>query len=603
MEAQLVLLNGDQAGLVIPLAQGGRVTLGRHRTNQVVLEEDQVSRYHAEIVQEKDQWVVRDHASVNGTFVDGQKIRACTLEEGQIVRIGPVQMRFTVNGGDPAKATPNDHRATQAHGTLTSSLLDATPFQVDEFNALCRFMADAVETEDPRAVIRLALKTVQEVTQADVVGFLGLDDAGELLPRIVLPERARDEYHLSKGLTARARASRKPIWLQAQQAEPALESLSGFEDAVCVPLGGPEHLLGALHAYQRGRSFREHDVRLCEIVARHLAGSLRLSRLLAQLEEENSRLRLIAPPLPTELIGDSPVMVQLRDRIRLAARHLTTVLIRGETGVGKELVATALHRLSNRAAGPLVIVNCGGLKRDFLESMLYGHRRRAFTDAEFHRGFLFRADGGVLFLDEIGELPDDGQAHFLRILEGKSFTPLGSDEDVRVDVKFLAATNRNLEEAVQQGRFREDLFFRLQRIQILVPPLREHLEDIPQLARHYFGHKEQETGRTLRLTADAEARLMEYDWPGNVRQLWGVLDNAMAFLEGDEIDAAHLQFGAPRSPSSSSLPTLNVADLKKLAIEQALAKAGGNVTDAAEMLKMARSTLVAWLGKNHGDDA
>jgi Nif-specific regulatory protein len=597
MEVHLVVLNGDMASAVFPLSTEGRLTLGRHRTNQVVLEEEQVSRYHAEIVWEGRQWVIHDHMSVNGTFVDGQKVRTAVLQDGQLIRIGPVQMRFVCGTPVecPAVAVEAAPQPTAAVERLTSSLFDATPFQVDEFNALCRFMADAVDVDDARQIISIALSTVQEVTQADVVGFLGLDDAGELLPKIVLPERARGDYHLSKGLTQRAKSSQQPIWLHAEQQAPELESLAGFEDAICVPLGGEASLLGALHAYQRGRAFREHDVRFCEIVARHLAGSLRLSRLRKQLEEENTRLRLIAPPQPTELVGDSHIMAALREKVRLAARHPSTVLIRGETGVGKELVARALHRLSSRKDSPLVVMNCGAIKRELIEGLLFGYRKGAFTSAVDHKGFIARADGGILFLDEIGELPLECQTQLLRALDGNSFTPVGSESDVTVDVRFIAATNRNLEQAVQSKSLRDDLFFRLNRVVLHVPPLREHAEDIPALARHYLEHKEKETGRQVTLTLAAEERLQEYVWPGNVRQLWGVLDTAMAFLEGDIIDAPDLHFGhaslPPMQIAKNSLPTCSLKELEKLAIREALLVTHGNMTEAAKLLGMARSTL------------
>jgi Nif-specific regulatory protein len=599
MDAQLVVLNGANEGKTIGLPAGKHLTVGRYRNNQLVLEEDQVSRFHAEITFDQGQWHIRDNDSVNGTYVDGQRIRGTALKHGQVIRIGPVQLRFECVGEPKPNEATTPPISEQPEATLTSSLLDDTPFQLDEFNALCRFMADAVDAKAPAEMIRLALRTVKELTNAEVVGFFGLDSEGELFPRVVLPEKARDEYRLSNNLTARARQASRPVWLGGEKPEPMLESLAGFEDAVCVPLGTPTRLLGVLHVYQRGRAFREHDVRLCEIVGRHLASNLRLSRLVSQLAEENSRLRLKAPPEGPFIIGDSRLMCELREKIALAAQHNANVLILGETGVGKELVATLLHKQSQRANGPLVVVNCGGIKRDFLESMLYGHSRGAFTGAQQHTGFVHRADGGSLFLDEIGELPEDGQTQFLRILEGKPFTPLGSEKDISADVRYFAATNRDLPAAIRDKKFRADLYFRLKRVIIQVPPLREHREDIPQLVQHYLRHNLEATGRELDITPAALARLQEWHWPGNVRELWGVLDTAVVFLKGDVIDAQHLLFEhLQEEPARQGpLPTFSLAHLKEMAFEQALAAANGNATLAAKMLGVARSTLVAWQGK------
>jgi Nif-specific regulatory protein len=602
MPAYLALCNPDGSKTYYELPEDREFAIGRHRSNNLILRGKHVSRQHAVIFFEQNQWHVRDLNSANGTLVNGNRLTTHQgLLEGDRITIGEAELTFHL--ADPRRE-PQEGGVAGRTEYRSSEFLQTIASRPQVLDVLCRFMSLTVQADAQASeIIRCALETIHQTIRADVVGFLGLGLEDELLPRIVLPEAARREYRLSRNLTSQVKAQRRSIWLHSERATHEwrhLESLAGFEDALCVPLYIGDNLLGALHAYQMGRSFEEHDLRFCEVIANHLAPALRLKRLLAQLEEENLRLRRQSPPLGEELVGSSLVMQHLREKVKRAAQNLSTVLIVGETGVGKELVATALHRLSPRRNGPFVTMNCGGLTPELVQSALCGHRRGAFTGADSpHKGYLLRADGGVLFLDEVGELPEGGQAHFLRILEGRPFTPLGSDEEVTADVRFVAATNRDLEKSVQEGRFRADLFYRLNRVVISVPPLRDRREDIPELVQHYLSRLTLATGKPLSITPQAVARLQQYDWPGNVRQLFGVLDSAVCFLEGNRIEAdhVHLELDKKTAAASNSLPTLNLEELKSLAREQALRVTGGNMTRAAELLGISRSTLLEWQTK------
>lgn len=600
MEAYLLVLGDGGPEQPIVLNRQKTYGIGRHRDNEIVLRGRHVSRHHAVIFYDKEGWKIRDNGSANGTLVNGERVvEPFSLHDQAQIIVGDIELQFGL--GDAADRV-RGHPAQSA--TDSCEILQTVAFRPDALDALYRFMSGAMTAPQPRDAITSALETIHRLVRADVVGFLALGLEDELLPRIVLPESARREYRLSKRLTAQVKESRRSIWLQCERTTLELghiESLVGFEDAICVPLLSGDALIGALHVYQQGRSFQPLDVRMCEIVATHLASALRLRRMLDQYEEENLRLRRQATPISQELIGSSRAMQQLRERIVRAAKDLSTVLILGETGVGKELVATAIHRLSPRRDGPLVTMNCGGLTPELVQSALCGHRRGGFTGADSDKkGYLLRADGGVLFLDEIGELPEVGQTHFLRILEGKPFTPVGADEEITADVRFIAATNRDLEQAVRENRFRQDLYYRLNRVQIRVPPLRERREDIPELVSYYLGRLQEATGRSLRITPQAVARLQEYHWPGNVRQLFGVLDSASCFLEGDVLDVEHLCIERDRKSSagSTTLPTCNLEDLRRLAVAQAMAEARGNATRAAELLGVSRSTLLSWRTKS-----
>jgi DNA-binding NtrC family response regulator len=302
------------------------------------------------------------------------------------------------------------------------------------------------------------------------------------------------------------------------------------------------------------------------------------------------------------MVGNSESMQRLRDEIRRFADRAITMLIHGETGAGKELVALALHRTGRRGKGPFIEVNCAAIPRDLAESQFFGHKRGAFTGAVTdHAGHFQRADEGTLFLDEVGDMPLELQARLLKVLDSGTFTPLGGQEQVRVDVRVLAATHRDLAAEVRAGRFRQDLFFRLggQGLTIEVPPLRDHPEDIPDIAQHFLSKLCAEYRRKVTLSDAAIERLLGFNWPGNVRQLRAVLERALAMCDGPRIEPEDLilpedpllQAKESSDEASLRLPTLNLNQLEELAITAALAKTRNNKTQAATLLGMHRDTL------------
>ncbi len=306
------------------------------------------------------------------------------------------------------------------------------------------------------------------------------------------------------------------------------------------------------------------------------------------------------------LIGGNARMREIYSIIEKIAPTATTVVIDGETGTGKEVVAQAIHSLSPRSRNDLVVFDCGAVPPNLIESELFGHEKGSFTGAVMTRQGLFeQADGGTLFLDELGELPLDLQPKLLRALEQREVRRVGSTKASKVDVRIIAATNRNLEHEVRAGRFRQDLFFRLHVLPVKLPPLRERREDIPVLCAHFIAKLAPKTNTRVRAVGDAAlGRIMAYHWPGNVRELENAIEQALVFAEGDEITPAalpqFLQGGAEDDrldvPRELSLPEI-LDDLERQLILKAYAKAGRVKTETARLLGIKTSALYYKLEK------
>jgi two-component system, NtrC family, response regulator AtoC len=337
---------------------------------------------------------------------------------------------------------------------------------------------------------------------------------------------------------------------------------------------------------------------------------MRIARALRQqnLEVENVSLRqqLDSKFGLENIIGESPLMQEIFEVVRQVAPTRATVLVTGESGTGKELIAKALHQLSPRAKQPFVAVHCAALSPTLLESELFGHERGAFTGAHERRiGRFEQAQGGTLFLDEIGEIDATIQVKLLRFLGERTFERVGSNKTLSADVRLVAATNKNLEEMVKAGKFREDLFFRLRVVEIELPPLRDRPGDIPLLAQNFLREFARENNKpAMDFTADALAALMQYAWPGNVRELRTAIEHAVVLSRGERIAVRDLP---PSARGESALADtkisqgkgLTVKDAEKQLIIRALKETGGNRTRAAEKTGMSRRTFHRKLHEYH----
>ena len=328
----------------------------------------------------------------------------------------------------------------------------------------------------------------------------------------------------------------------------------------------------------------------------------------ADLAAENAELRGEVDQA-NPMIGDSPALQALREQIQKVAPTQARVLILGENGTGKELIAHALHRGSARAEGPFVRVNCAALPRELVESELFGHEKGAFTGATARRrGKFARADGGTLFLDEVGEIPLELQAKLLRALESGEIEPVGSEVEQTVDVRVLAATNRDLEADVAEGRFRQDLFYRLQVVSLTAPALRDHAEDIPALAQHFLGLAcRQNNIRSRTLDDGAVERLAAHPWPGNVRELRNLIERLVIMASGESITAADVSAALPANaavPAGAGVTTEGalrdvMAQVERQVILDALERTNWVMAAAARELDLERSHLYKKL-KAHG---
>jgi two-component system, NtrC family, response regulator AtoC len=332
----------------------------------------------------------------------------------------------------------------------------------------------------------------------------------------------------------------------------------------------------------------------------YLTKPINTAELLLVIERalEQSRLRRETRDLRTQLaeryrfdnvIGSSPKMQQVFKVVAQVAPSRATVLLTGESGTGKELVAAAIHHRSPRAGKPFVKLHCAALAESLLESELFGHERGAFTGADRRReGRFEQADEGTLFLDEIGDISPATQVKLLRVLQEHEFERVGGNQTLRVDVRVIAATNRDLKARVAEGKFREDLYYRLNVINIELPPLRDRASDVPALAMHFLQHFAKENAKNVQRLSDAAlARFVGYDWPGNVRELENVIERAVVLAEGDVIEPGHLPPEVMPSNENRTAPLIpgsSMADIERYAILSTLEAQGGSTSRAADVL-------------------
>jgi DNA-binding NtrC family response regulator len=420
---------------------------------------------------------------------------------------------------------------------------------------------------DDEETITLSLRTFFEKKGYDFIntysGKEGLATALKELPDIVLLDLHLPDMH---GMTILRE-------IKAVQPDMVVIIMTGFGE---IREAVDAIKLGAEHYFQKPIDLDELTV----VVERNLG--------IRQLKREV----LLSKKTPYPIIGRSRQVQGLIHLINLMAENSsTTVLIEGETGTGKELVARNIHLLSGRADKPFVDINCASIPEHIFESELCGYEAGAFTDAKTtKKGLLEIADGGSLFLDEIGEMPQQLQAKLLRVIETKTFRRVGGTRDIRVDVRIIAATNKDLGECAKEGSFREDLYYRINVMPIKIPPLRERAEDIPMLAEFFLFDTAGNMSRKISsIDKEALKSLCSYSWPGNIRELRNVLERAIILCQGQVITTGSLTLPAAAPEETPELLTLS--EVERIHIRNVLASSGNNRTKAAKVLGISRSTL------------
>ncbi|MFL6198678.1 MAG: sigma 54-interacting transcriptional regulator [Thermoanaerobaculia bacterium] len=621
MSPRLVAIAGSPAGSTFSL--DGPVEIGRHSSNGIQLRDLAVSRRHCVIEPRADGLWLRDLESRQGTFVNGLPVRERSLEPGDLILVGSSLFLLQDDPRDDAPGEPSSppgEESFAAGSTVHLPLEDALYLQalpgpdlrvVRDLGALVRIGSLLATLQGTEPLARRLLETLLEVTPAQRAALLLPDRGGdEPAAAFHLSRRPRSTaaFRVSRTLTGEALRRRAAIlsnevvqtWAAHGAESLAAESIRSL---ICVPLGSSGGDAGVLYldTADDGVRFDDLHLQLVTAVAGMTAPALAAARRMEWLEQERERLDAA---LGRDMVGESPRMQEIARLIARVAPTDSTVLLRGESGTGKELTARALHRASRRAGRPFVAINCATLSDTLLESELFGHERGAFTGAVDRKpGKLELADSGTLFLDEIGEMSPLLQAKLLRVLQEREFERLGGTRTIRVDVRVIAATNRDLEAAMKAGAFREDLFYRLNVIALSLPPLRERREDVPLLASHFAAVLGRRLGRPVAgFTPEARACLLRYSWPGNVRELANAVERAMVLGSEDLIRPEDLPETVTESvpPGSSPVPVSPfheaVNEQKRRLVLAAVEQAGGNITRAAESLGLHPNYLHRLIG-------
>jgi len=604
--AYFTMTVGGRAGEHFLLDRGSTTHLGRGDHCEIMLGDPLCSRIHAHVLlDDEGRWIIRDAGSRNGTFVNGQKTDEAVLDEGHNIRVGSNEFEFHLSAEPPTvNALPEETYTTNivrdmpvrdVEQSLTDTgvlgLAAVRDFdQAKQLLVLYQLSIKLLGCPQPDEVVRIALELLQAQTKASIVGFLWVNDEGRLKPKLVIPAGSHEATELSDALTELVCRQRHAVWIAKQRGSPQSDSLGHYADALCVPLTYERNTFGAVHAYLDQGRFRQNDFDFAISLAHILEIALVRARHQSSMETDYRHL-IEKSSVFGELIGDSPGMREMKSKIGRLARASGAVLLRGESGSGKELVARAVHKASPRADRPMLCVNCAAIPHELMESQLFGHKAGAFTSADRdHTGFFQQADSGTLFLDEVGELTMEGQAKLLRILEGHPFLPVGSSQEVTADVRVIAATNQDLQTYVRQKKFREDLYYRLSVFELVVPPLRDRGSDIGLLVNHFFDHFRRQHGRpNLEISPEARQKLLAYNWPGNVRQLRNVIDSAVVLAGDNRIEASDL--GLHDISGSPEMETLALDYWERRLIGEALKRTNGNVPEAAKLLGIGRATL------------
>jgi transcriptional regulator with GAF, ATPase, and Fis domain len=581
----------------VSIEKNGPLFLGRDPANGVEVRDAAVSRKHCSITEVSGGvFEIADLDSHNGTFVNGNEITRQTIQHGDRIRIGNSEFVFLTGADQDADLLERGSVSrTKTSGFRTMSLdragalMDSTGLgrMARDLTAFFRIANVINSTRDAAALQSELLGLICEVIPA-ARGAIVLQANANEEPSV--PCTWNREGVADQEVPIRQELVQQAIWESCAVLTPATGTSDSGEHVLCVPLVAVEKILGVIYltAPTTAPPFGDDHTFFLSAVSRIAAVTLENLSKLASLRAENQRLREDVEAEST-FIGDSRPMARVKEFITRVAMSDTTVLIRGESGTGKELVARAIHASSLRPGKPFIAINCAAIPENLLESELFGHEKGAFTGAvAMKKGKLEAAEDGTVFLDEIGEMAAPLQAKLLRVLQQREFERVGGHRLLPFNARVVAATNKNLEQAIKAGAFRQDLYYRLNVVSIAMPPLRDHREDIPLLALYFARKYAAKSKRAFKgITTEARGLLLQYSWPGNVRELENAIEHAIVMGLTDEIlleDLPHtlLEEQSSRVATARYHNTLN--QTKRNLVLSALDEAGGSPIEAARLL-------------------
>jgi transcriptional regulator with GAF, ATPase, and Fis domain len=590
-------------------------TLGRDPTNAVAVIDPSVSRKHCLLRREDDgRFQIKDLDSRNGTLVNGLAVKEQWLRHGDEIATGDSVFLFLVEddtrGPQSRVEFDDNHHAAETKVIHPKEVLYLHPDRL-----LKELPATSAVARNLNALLKIS-RVVHAIRDLEELQSHLLDLIFEVVPAsrgaILLAETGAQEFSSQYARTRQAgqaqliRVSRT-IASQVMKEDVAIlgadvaasgelrdiESLAVSEvrSLLCVPLSVFQRVIGCIYLDSTTviNRFHEDHLQLMAAVAGISAVALDNARRLQWLEQENQRLTMEVRQ-EQSLVGEGVRMREIYHFLAKVAPSDSTVLIEGESGTGKELAARALHRMSGRGNKPFVAINCAAIPETLLESDLFGHERGSFTGATAQKkGRLEVADGGVVFLDEIGELAPALQVKLLRVLQERQFERVGGTRPIKVDIRLIAATNRDLNEAVRLGQFRQDLYYRLAVVQLTMPALRQHKEDIPMLTRHFLQKYAMRCKVKLKpISPEAMAALMNYEWPGNIRELENAIERALVIGSPEMVLLEDLPESlleqATEAETNEGRYHAKVKDLKKQMILEAVEQSRGNYVEAAGTL-------------------
>ena len=596
MDSRVVVVSGSAKGTVVRLT-ASQFSVGRDSTNHLCLHDRAVSRKHFSISETDAAFHLVDLDSHNGTFVNGIPVRRKLLSHGDTIRAGHCELVFLIGEDDSLISRLVQFRDDSPADLLTTTSTNRLPSPSNlgtdvgrmarDLNALFKVASTINSIRELEPLQRRLLELICEVVPAD--------SAAVVITRHVDDDPSSSCTWSRKGgdspqVEIRRDIVQRALWERSAIISKPSSQSRNAESVLCMPLIAVERTIGVLYliALGGGKRFGDDHVNFLTSVAGIAAVTLENVLALETLRSENRRLQTELD-LDGVIVGESNPMRQVQEFIARVAGGDSTVLIRGESGTGKELVARAIHRNSPRASKPFMAINCAAIPEALLESELFGHEKGAFTGAiATKKGKLEVAEGGTVFLDEVAELPPPLQAKLLRVLQEREFERVGSTHTLKFDARVLTATNKNLEQAIKDREFRQDLYYRLNVVSVVIPPLRERPDDIPLLAIYFAAKYAEKCKRALKgISSEARALLMAYSWPGNVRELENALEHAMVLgltdeILADDLPAALLEV-QPSEPGAVKYHD-RVNQLKKRLIIDAVAQTKGSYTEAAKLL-------------------